>query len=315
MRVVMVNDCAYVGETILKYLPSDVEKQHVKRTRSLWSKTFGLSYKILKAQGDVYHVHYLLQDCYVADRLGKRPLVGHAHGSDLRTVLKHPLWGRIVRHNLRKCAMIFVSTPDLLDTARRSNDHVEYLPNPVDTELFYQKSSARQTGRKRVLIASPSNWTVKGTDIAIRALSRIKNDVDASIVAYGVDFDKTLTLASSLGLNLKILPIVTHERLNGYYWDADVVIDGFRLGAPGMVTLEAIASGRAAMTYVSSQYPEYHDFPLKDIHTEEEIAMALKNTDDALWREQYDYLQAHHKPEDVARQVFTAYDSVLHRSR
>ena len=43
-----------------------------------------------------------------------------------------------------------------------------YLPNPVDTALFYPKALMSHGGKKRVLIASDSNWSVKGTDIAIR---------------------------------------------------------------------------------------------------------------------------------------------------
>ena len=34
-EVAMINDCAYVGETLLKYLPSDVKGLHVKRSRVL----------------------------------------------------------------------------------------------------------------------------------------------------------------------------------------------------------------------------------------------------------------------------------------
>lgn len=86
----MINDCAYVGETLLKYLPSDIKWKHVKRSRGLWSKTFGLAYKIMRVKADVYHAHYLLQDCYIAAKLGKKPLIGHAHGSDLRSSLNHP---------------------------------------------------------------------------------------------------------------------------------------------------------------------------------------------------------------------------------
>jgi hypothetical protein len=114
MKVVMVNDCASVGETLLKYLPSEIEKQHIKRGRSLWNKTFGLAYKILRAKGDVYHVHYLLRDCYVASRLGKRPLVRHGHGSDILRSLHHRVWGRIVSNNLKNRDKVLVSTPRAL---------------------------------------------------------------------------------------------------------------------------------------------------------------------------------------------------------
>jgi len=238
MRLVMVNDCAYVGETILKYLPKNIDATHIKRTRGLWSKTFGIAYKIWKAKADIYHVHYLLQDCYVAVHLGKKPLIGHAHGSDLRASLNHPLWKRIVKHNLKHCDKVLISTPDVLGVARQFRKDAEYLPNPVDPELFYPKPFIAHKGPRRVLIASDSSWSVKGTDVAVRALSKIKDDVDASIIEHGLDFDRTLALASSLGLRLNVLSRVSHERLNEYYWNADVVIDRFKLGSLGMVSLE-----------------------------------------------------------------------------
>ena len=244
LKVVAINDCAFVGQTIFKFLPADIEKQHIKRTRGLWSKTFGLAYKILKAKGDLFHVHYLLQDCYLAERLGKKPLIGHAHGSDLRVSLKHPLWGRTVRHNLKNCNKILVSTPDILSTAKSFRKNAEYLPNPVDTELFFPKPAVLHDGKTRVLIASDSNWKVKGTDVAVRALSRIKDNVDASIIAYGADVHQTIAVLSSLGLCSNVLPKISHEKLNGYYWNSDIVIDRFTLGSLGLVSLEAIACGR-----------------------------------------------------------------------
>lgn len=315
MRIVMINDCAYVGETILKYLSPEIDKQHVKRTRGIWSKTFGLAYRILKAKGDAYHAHYLLQDCYIAARLGKRPLIGHAHGSDLRAALNHPLWGRIVRHNLKHSDMVLVGTPDLVDVARRFRKDAEYLPNPVDMKLFHFKPLPSHSGRKRVLVASQSNWAVKGTDIAVRALSRIRDDVDVSILAYGADLARTVTLASSLGLRINTLPTVPHGSLAAHYWNADVVIDQFKLGALGMISLEAIACGRPVVTYVSSQYPQYKEFPSKDVDSDEQIASAVRDADPALWQEQNAYLNAHHKPEDVVRQLLTIYDSLVSQPR
>ena len=283
----MVNDCAFVGETLLKYMPPELEKQHIKRSRSFLSKTFGLAFKILRAKGDVYHTNYLLQDCYVATRLGKKPLIGHAHGSDLRVSLNHFAWGRIVRHNLKNCDKILVSTSDILGIAKRYREDAEYLPNPIDTELFYPKPPTQKSERKRVLIASDSNWTVKGTDIAIKALSKIKNKIEVSIIQHGPDFNKTSALASSLGLSLKVLPKVPHEKLNEYYWDADIVIDRFALGSLGLISLEAIACGRPVLVYASSEYSENKDFPLKDLREEEDIANDISDLPTNLWEKEY----------------------------
>jgi glycosyltransferase involved in cell wall biosynthesis len=310
MKVVMINDCAFVGETLLKHMPRGVDKQLIKRSRSFWSKTFGLTYKILKAKGDIYHAHYLLQDCYIATRLGKKPLIGHAHGSDLRTSLNHVLWGRIIRHNLKKCDKILVSTPDVLGIARQFREDSEYLPNPVNTELFYSKPIIQHDGKKRVLIASDCNYNVKGTDIAIKALVKIKDKVEVNIIKNGLDFGRTLALASSLGLRLNVLPKAAHQKLNQYYWSADVVIDRFKLGSLGVISLEAIACGRPVVTYVASEFEEYEEFPLKDVHTEEAVASAVERATSDLWEKQYSYLVKNHKPEVCAEKVLEIYNSL-----
>ncbi len=310
MKVVMINDCAYVGETLLKYMPPSVDKQHIKRTRGLWNKTFGLAYKILRAHGDVYHAHYLLQDCYIASRLGKKPLVGHAHGSDLRASLEHRVWGRVVRHNLKRCGKILVSTPDILSLAKQYREDAEYMPNPVDAELFYPKPAAQHEGKKRVLIASDCNFAVKGTDIAVKALSNITDKVEVSVIRNGVDFEKTCALASSLGLNLNVLPKVAHKELNEYFWNADVVIDRFKLGSLGVVSLEAIACGRPVINYVSSEFEEYVDFPLKDVVAEEAVADAVEVADQKLWEKEHKYLVQNHLTEAILERLFEIYSSL-----
>ena len=307
----MINDCAFVGETLLKHLLLELEKQHIKRDRNFWDKTFGLASKILKAKGDIYHINYLLQDCYIASRLGKSPLIGHAHGSDLRTSLNHRVWGRIVKHNLRHCDKILVSTPDILGIARKYREDAEYLPNPVDTELFYPKPAAPKGKKKRILIASDSNWNVKGTDIAIKALSRIRDDIEISIIKQGKDFDKTSTLAATLGLSLNILPRIPHEKLCEYYWAADVVIDQFKIGSLGMISLEAIACGRPVITFVSSEFAEYRSFPIKDVNTEDAIIDAVNAPLQELWEKEYAYLSMYHKPEKIANKIQLVYNNLV----
>ena len=94
------------------------------------------------------------------------------------------------------------------------NVEKKYIKRSID---FLSKPLLEHSGKKRVLIASDSNWSVKRTDIAIRSLSKIRDDADVSIIAYSVDFERTLSLAYSLGLHVNILPKVPHEKLNQYY--------------------------------------------------------------------------------------------------
>ena len=310
MKVVMINDCSHVGETILKYLPENFEKTHIKRGRGLWHKTFGLAYNVLKAKGTIYHVHYLLQDCYLALRFGKYPVIGHAHGSDLRETIDHKVWGRIVRHNLKNCHKILVSTPDTLEKAKEFNEDTEYLPNPVDTSIFYPKPLIKRSNDKlHVLIGSANDWEKKGTDIAIQALNRIRENVDICIIRYGKDFEKTLKLANSLNLKLHAYPKAPHKYISEYYWNADLVIDQFpESGTIGMIALEAIACGRPVITYISSKYSAHNDFPLKDIDSVDKIVQVLRNKDlSELRKHEYKYLQLNHNPQKLAKKFQDLY--------
>jgi len=311
MRVVHINDCASVGETILKFLPRELDKQHIKRGRGLWSKTFGIAKKILMAKGDIYHVHYLLQDCYLASSFRKHPLIGHAHGTDVRLGLKHRLWKKLVRRNLRSCDKVFVSTADLIKTARKFRQDVEYIPNPIDTDFFHPKPSVSINGKKKVLVGSRSDWKVKHTDIVIRALAKVKDEVDVSIIHYGEDFFETFKLAQSLGLKLNVLPKAPRNELREYYWNADIVTGTFGSGGLGMVSLEAISCGRPVIAYVSASFPEYQDWPLKDVKTEQKIVAAIRDMSSDLWRKEYKYIEKNHDPRVIADRLMNVYKDLL----
>jgi len=307
IRVVMINDCASVGETLIAHFPRKIDVTHLKRSRSIFDKTLRIAQKIIRAKADVYHVHYLLQDCFLALRFGKHPIVGHAHGNDLRSTLKHEVWGRIVRYNLRHCDKVLVSTPDILNIARTFCESAEYIPTPVDTKLFYSIPPKSHIGKLKVLIASGCNWKVKGTDIAIRALSKITDKIKVYMIYWCVDKEKSVELAKSLDLPLNLLPMTSHEKINEYYWDAHVVIDQFREGTTGQTLLEAIACGRPVITYLSSRFDCYKDFPIKDVNTIEKIVGAIQDLAPKLWEQEYEYFKKHHDPRSVAEHMASIY--------
>jgi len=307
----MINDCAYVGETISKFLPREFRVVHLKRTRQLLSKTIGIAWKILQTKGDVYHVNYLLQDCFLAIKFGKKPIVGHAHGSDVRTSLKHKVWGKIVKYNLINCDAVLVSNADILELAQKYRKNTQYLPNPVDTNLFYPKPYSPQKGKIRVLIASGANWKVKGTDRVIRALSRLNPKVETYIIQYGVDFERTISLAKKVRLPIQILPPISHNKIREYYWNAEVVIGSIGAGSLAMVALEAIACGRPAIVHASSKFPAYNSFPLRDIQTEEDIQNEINSIrKNNLWKKEYGFLQMYHTPKKVINKLVKIYRSL-----
>lgn len=312
----MINDCAYVGETLLKYLPSDMEKQHIKRTRGWWSKTFGIAYNILKAKADVYHAHYLLQDCYIASKLGKRPLVGHAMGSDLRQQLGSRKWGWIVESNLRSCDRILVCQPTILEDARKFNETSEYFPIPFDPNLFFPKPLAERK-RKQVFIASVQDFAIKGTDKFLRALAYTKAPLTAKAIRSGRDLSRAQRMAKELGLEIEFIDRVPHEKMNELYWESDLVLGSFGVGQLDTVAVEAMACGRPLVHSVSAGL--FLGCPLEKLETVEEAAELIsrlltdrKETERRI-QEQLRYVNETHAAPVLAERLLKVYSELAGR--
>jgi glycosyltransferase involved in cell wall biosynthesis len=311
MKVVMINDCAFVGETLLRYLPPDVEKEHITHSRGLWSKTVGLAYKILRAKGDVYHAHYLLQDCYIAVRLGKKPLVGHAHGSDLRQELKNRKWGWIIKYNLKKSDKIFVAQPTILEIAKEFNETAEYVPIPFDPTIFFPKSLPEDKSEKIVFLASAHNFKIKGTDKFLRALASLPEHVKIKSLAFGKDFLKAQQLSKSLNLKIEFIEGVPHNKMNELYWNSSLILGSYGIGQLDTVAIEAMACGRPVVHSISRKF--FQTCPLEELENTDyatEIISRLltdrKEIEERI-KKQLFYVNSAHSAPVVAKRVMDVY--------
>jgi len=315
MKVVMINDCAFVGETLLKYLPKEIEKQHVKRSRGMWSKTFGIAYKILRTKADVYHVYYLLQDCYIASKLGKRPLIGHAMGSDLRQQLKSKKWSRIVRSNLKSCDKIFVCQPTILEDAKSFNETAEYFPIPFDPKLFFPKPFPQDKRKKQVFIASVHNFAVKGTDKFLHALALVDAPLTVKTLRSGADLDKAQHLAKKLDLEISFIDRVEHDKINELYWESDLVLGSFGVGQLDTVAIETMACGRPLVHSIFKEF--FPQCPLERLETiESATELISKLLVDEKERErrvqrQLEYVNGAHSAPVLAERLMKVYSELV----
>ena len=312
MKVVMINDAAFVGETLLKYLPPELEKQHVKRSRGKWDKTFGIAIKIFRAKGDIYHAHYLLQDCYIASRLGKKPLIGHAHGSDLRDEIKKRKWGWIIKHNLRKCNKILVAQPTILDTALEFNASAEYFPIPFNPKTFFPKPLKPEQEEKQVFIASTHDFRTKGTDKFLKALANLSFPLKIRTIASGKNLLEAKQLAGELGLKAEFINRVAHSEMNTIYWESDLVLGSYSIGQLDTVAIEAMACGRPIVHSVSRKY--FKNCPLEELESIEGTSEIIQSLlEDRRKREQrvklqLDYVESTHAAPLLVDRLLRIYD-------
>lgn len=229
MRIVHINDCAFVGASLVKELRArGYEVGHITRSRSLFSKTFGIGWKILRSgDADIYHVHYALQDAFLT-RLLKRLDVLHCHGSDLRWKI-HGRWGRVIKSNLRKARKVIVSTSDILSRASEFNDSAEYLPNPIDTEIFKPRTKKRAEGKPRALYLE--KWYEK-----------LPPSLEESLEKYGFFLDK-----------VKGKPHA-YEDMPKVFSKYDVFIDQLTIDSLSKTCLEAMGCGLSCVTYLDKEH-------------------------------------------------------------
>ncbi len=307
----MINECASIGGTIINSLQDKWNFKQIIHKKNILDKSFGMITDIIRSKADIYHSHFLLQHTFLPLIFNKRPLIGHGHGTDIRDDLDKFLRSKIVKFNLKRCDRILTSTPDIFKTAKEYREDAIYLPNPIDLEYFHPKEKEPSEERTKVLIAGKLS-TFKGSQIAIRALSQVKEEVEVSVIKYGVHFNKLSSLAQSLGLELNILQPVHRSKIRELYWNHDVIMDQFIVGCPGMVSLEAISCGTPSITHVSSDIEEYEKLPIKGVNSEEKIIEVLKSHDlKEIWKKQYEYVKENHNLPDLMKQVDRLYKELL----
>ncbi len=318
--VAMIGDCAYVGETIVKHAPPSVRYQHKRRTRSLYSKTLGILFKILLTKADIFHVHYGLQDHYIVKTFKRQPTVCQFHGSDLRYTLKTGL-GWIVRKNLETADRVLVSVPDVIEISKAFREDSEYLPNPVDLQLF-KPTPLPETDRLRVLFAA-SLSLMKGADVFFRGFAKFQSshpNCELNIIDYGKERRQMLSLLKRLNVRYRLHPKQPHTGMVNLYHQADVVATGFHLPYLHMTSLEAMACHRPVIQHIDSSLYNRDSVPppppVMRAECEDEIVEGLTSLIDPLTREkiskvQERYIQAYHNPSQISRRVADIYRQLL----
>jgi glycosyltransferase involved in cell wall biosynthesis len=319
-KVVMVGDCASVGETLVHYAPDDINYQHLKRTRSIYSKTLGITLSILRSKGDVYHVHYGLQDHFITKLLKRQPTICHVHGSDLRYTIKGP-YGWIVKRNLKTANRVIVAVPDILETAISYRPDAQYVSNPVNFSLF-NPTSLRRTGNElRVLFASALSF-VKGAQHFARQYAVYQKANPHStlyLIRYGEDQLEIIAQLHKVGVKFRLLEPVPHTEMPSLYYNSDIVVTDFRLGYLHMTSLEAMACYRPVVQYINNELYKQMKVPVppvvnvgvEDNLSEEFERLADQSTRESMCTNQQRYVQRYHNPVEISRKIAEVYHEVI----
>ena len=219
-RVTVINDCSHFIGDILPILTKNFDVNYVTRSRSLWSKTFGLIWKILCTHSDIYHVNFALQDAFLIQKL-KHLDVLLCHGSDVRTTINSKKYGWMVRSNLRKAKKVLFSTPDLKEILLKYTPNPEYVPVPVRTDVFTPTTSHSKT-------------------LDTLYFKKWYEQIPRELVS----------LCRMYNINLNVIePTVSYKNMPSFLNRFKIFIDRFTIPSFSKTCLEAMSCGLAAITY------------------------------------------------------------------
>jgi glycosyltransferase involved in cell wall biosynthesis len=320
IKVVMVGDCASVGETLVQYAQDGINYVHLKRTRSIYSKTLGIALDILRSKGDIFHVHYGLQDHFITKLVKRQPTVCHVHGSDLRYTINGP-YGWIVKRNLRTANRVIVAVPDIVEAAISYRPDAKYVSNPVNFSLF-KPTTLRNSGNElRVLFASALSF-VKGAQHFATQFALYQKANPRSmlyLIRYGKDQSEIIARLKKLEVKFKLIEPVPHTEMPRLYYNSDIVVTDFQLGYLHMTSLEAMACYRPVVQYIDSEIYKRVKVPLPpimNVRFEDNLFQKLErlvdlSTREKICKDQQSYVKRYHDPEEISKEIAEVYREVI----
>lgn len=269
MRIAEINDIASVASEITKGLRARGHDVTFMQPRLVGAKLHPLVKPVVgparaadwvdlihtmrTGNYDLAHIHY----AYLGNIgvLGGFPYILHCHGTDLRgsTVFTRPL----IRSALRGAKHVFYSTPDLAAYVKPIRPDSEFLPNPIDTEMFSPTVPASE--RTGVFICCALT-DIKGVPRLYNACQRLaieRPDIRITAIAGGPYTDQFAALP-----NVTLLPHQQRWKFPGIINQHGIVLGWVKLGIAGMAELEAMACSRPVVTWFNQGhiYPQEPPF-------------------------------------------------------
>lgn len=267
MRIAEINDIASVASDLARGLRARGHEVTVIRPRLFggrlpwmvkpvvapvrgveWAQ---IIHKIHDGNFDIVHIHYAYLG--MLGVLGKFPYILHCHGSDVREIT--PFTRPMIQRALRGAEKVYYATPDLAAYVLARRPDAEFLPNPVDGELFRPIEPA--TARDSVFVCC-SLSDIKGAPRileACRRLARLRPDIRITAIA-GEEYTEDFAVLP----NVTLIPRQPRNHLPEIISQHGVVMGQVLLGVVGMAELEAMACARPVVSWFCHR-GAYEAFP------------------------------------------------------
>ncbi|MEZ5934509.1 MAG: glycosyltransferase [Alphaproteobacteria bacterium] len=186
------------------------------------------------------------------------------------------------------CNGVFVPDPEL----QTSVPDAVIVPRALKLEDWPYIGAGQRERLK--IVHAPSSRSTKGTDAVLAAIERLRRE------GHAFDF--------------QLVEKMSHEQARTVYQDADIVIDQLRIGWYGVLAVEAMALGKAVVTYIRDDLRHYLPEPSPlDIANPDNLHLVLRGLLDdrdrvaRLGRQARAFVEEVHDAQRIARFLRTIY--------
>jgi glycosyltransferase involved in cell wall biosynthesis len=178
----------------------------------------------------------------------------HLHGvTDIQLLFPSSVLGRLLKNPYAKAlsaaeyVVCHEAITDEIQTIRRD---ASSLASPIDTVRFNPSVSPLRLGQGLTFFSPSRMDKWKGHETTWRALSMMKNHDRVKVYQSDWGWEpEYFSLKRSAPSNVKFIRVIPRSEIQHYYRGSDVVVGQMKIGYPGMVELEAAASGVPVTVY------------------------------------------------------------------
>lgn len=267
---------------------------------------------------------------------GKKPFVAFEHGT-LRDFIRadDPLH-RLTALAYRKADHVFVTNGDCQEHAKWLGcENATPMLHPIDVDQHRRRDEAgiaalREHYGADVLLFSPirHDWSVKGVDVHIRALPKIRERVRGRVILvlapWGLQIEGSRRLIKALDCERSVAWLerpLSRPELIKYMQAADVVLDQMTLPHFGATAPQSLAAGTPViMSYKpeSTAWIVSEPAPILPAFAPDEVANAVAVALDPAWRADFkerarSWVDLHHHHNRVVHDHLTVYRQILEK--
>lgn len=192
--------------------------------------------RTLRPKPAILHINYGVSGYY---GWGRRQVVLHLHGTDVRSDMQSPILGPVVRHSIKSADVVLYSTPDLEPAVKQLRPDALWFPAPLPPAASHRLPRA-QGQSTRIFFAS--RWDDSKGAPELLQLAKTLQEHHPALALIGLNWGTHAEAARDIGITL--LPHMSTEDFRQEIANADIVVGQLAFGALGLSDLEAMAQGR-----------------------------------------------------------------------